>query len=265
MNRRIRSLSCLLAALISGIVFLSGCSTVPLTGRRALNLVPAGELASSSAAQFDQLKQETPISRNRKYNDMVQRVGENIAYVADPDIENADWEFVVFDDDNQVNAFAMPGGKVAVYTGLFKVVETEDDLAVVIGHEVAHVAANHGGERLSQNILLGLGTTALALGTSEMDSTDRALLLSAVGAGATVGVILPFSRHHESEADEIGLIYAAKAGYDPRAAIGFWQRMAAQSSGAKPPEFLSTHPADSTRVSRLTRLMPEAVRIYENR
>lgn len=217
-----------------------------------------------AASEFGQLKQETPISRNPKYNAMLQRVGERIAYVAAPDMPNAQWEFVVFDDDEQINAFAMPGGKVAVYTGIFKVAQTEDDLAVVVGHEIAHVAAGHGNERVSQQLLAAGGALALQIGTSDMDDSERQMLMAAYGAGATLGVILPYSRYHESEADEIGLIYAAKAGYDPRAAIGFWERMEAQKSGS-PPEFLSTHPSGSTRVRKLTELMPRAYEIYKNR
>ncbi len=259
--------SCLSFIMIALAISLgvSGCSTVPQTGRRALSLVPSGQLTSMASSQFDQLKQDTAVSRDPNYNSMVRQVGEAIAYIADPDIPNADWEFVVFDDDSQVNAFAMPGGKVAVYTGLFKVVQTEDDLAVVIGHEVAHVAAGHGGERMSQQILVSGGAALLAAGTADLDSKERALWLGAFGAGTSLGVILPFSRYHESEADEIGLIYAAKAGYDPRAAIGFWKRMAAQSGGQAPPEFMSTHPSGTTRVKRLTAMMPKAVSIFEGR
>jgi predicted Zn-dependent protease len=226
--------------------------------------MPDDQLAAMASAQFGQLKQSTPISRDPRQNAMLQRVGERIAYVAGPDIPNARWEFVVFEDDDQINAFAMPGGKVAVYSGIFKIARTEDELAVVVGHEIAHVAAGHGNERMSQQLLAAGGALALQLGTREMDANDQRLLMAAYGAGASVGVILPYSRFHESEADEIGLIYAAKAGYDPRAAIPFWQRMQAQQSGA-PPEFLSTHPAGSTRMRNLQALMPEAVAIYENR
>lgn len=256
---------CFLIPLFATLLFwTTGCHTVPQTGRSALHLVPSDQLASMASAQFGQLKQETPISRDPTYNAMVRRVGERIAYVAAPDMPNAQWEFVVFEDDEQINAFAMPGGKVAVYTGIFKIAKTDADLAVVIGHEVAHVAAGHGNERVSQQLLASGGALALQFGTSEMDSSKRQLIMAAYGAGATIGVILPYSRYHESEADEIGLMYAAKAGYDPRAAIGFWERMEAQKSGS-PPEFLSTHPSGSTRVRKLNELMPKAYEIYKNR
>ncbi|MGJ8640661.1 MAG: M48 family metallopeptidase [Opitutaceae bacterium] len=254
------------SVLIGALLALSGCHTVPQTGRSALHLVPNDELVASSAAQFGQLKQETPISRDPIYNAMLRRVGERIAYVAAPDIPNAQWEFVVFDDSSQINAFAMPGGKVAVYTGIFQIAKTDDDLAVVVGHEVAHVAAGHGNERVSHQMLAAGGALALQVGASmsDLDSDEQKMLMAAYGAGATVGVILPYSRYHESEADEIGLMYAAKAGYDPRAAIPFWERMAALSQGA-PPEFLSTHPAGSTRVRKLEELMPKALEAYRNR
>jgi predicted Zn-dependent protease len=257
---------CSLALLSGALLWFAGCTTVPQTGRSALHLVPSDELTSMSAAQFGELKQETPISRDPTYNAMVRRVGDRIAYVAGPDMPNAQWEFVVFDDDEQINAFAMPGGKVAVYTGIFKVAKSDADLAIVMGHEVAHVAAGHGNERMSQQMLATGGAFALNFGAemADMDSGDRALLMAAFGAGASYGVILPYSRYHESEADEIGLIYAAKAGYDPRAAIPFWERMAAQSNGA-PPEFLSTHPASSTRIRKLNELMPKAMQVYKNR
>lgn len=244
------------------LLVLAGCETVPQTGRSSLQLVPESQLASAAAAQFGQLKQETPISTDPTYNAMVRRVGERIAYVAAEDLPNADWEFVVFDDDSQINAFAMPGGKVAVYTGIFKIAQTDDELAVVIGHEIAHVTARHGGERVSQQLLAAGWALALQIGTRNMDAGERQLLMAAYGAGATLGVLMPYSRYHESEADQIGLLYSARAGYDPRAAIDFWQKMEAQKSGA-PPEFLSTHPSGETRIERLKQFMPKALLAWE--
>lgn len=246
---------CSLPSALLLVFLLSACHTVPQTGRSALHLVPGERLTAMASAQFAQLKQETPISNDRRYNAMVRRVGERIAYVAGPDMANAQWEFVVFEGDDQINAFAMPGGKVAVYTGMFKIIDSEDELAIVLGHEIAHVTAGHGNERVSQQLLAAGGALGLHFGTRDMSSSDRQLLMAAYGAGATLGIILPYSRHHESEADEIGLIYAAKAGYDPRAALTFWQKMAAESQGG-PPEFLSTHPSSETRIRRLNQLIP---------
>ena len=246
------------------IVLLTACTTVPHTGRSALHLVSDEELASSAAFQFNQLKQQTPISTDPTYNAMLRRVGERIADVAAPDMPtaNPDWEFVVFDDDSQINAFAMPGGKIAIYTGIFRVAKTDDDLAVVVGHEVAHVVAGHSNERVSQQMAAGLVGAGLSIGTYDMDSSERAAILAAYGAGASLGVLLPYSRTHESEADRIGLIYSAKAGYNPMAAIGFWERMEAESGGGAPPEFLSTHPASTTRINNIKRQLPEVMPLY---
>ncbi len=246
------------------VVFLTACTTVPHTGRSALHLVPENQLEADAALQFNQLKQQTPISTDPTYNAMLRRVGERIADIAGPDMPtaNPDWEFVVFDDDSQINAFAMPGGKVAVYTGIFRIAKTDDDLAVVVGHEVAHVVARHGNERVSQQIAAGVIGAGLAVGTHDMDSGERAAILAAYGAGASLGVLLPYSRTHETEADRIGLIYSAKAGYNPMAAIEFWERMEAESGGGGPPEFLSTHPAGSTRINNIKRQLPEVMPIY---
>ncbi len=246
------------------LLWFSGCHTVPHTGRSALHLVPTKQLISMASMQFERLKREAPISRDVNYNAMLRRVGERIAYVAAPDMPNAQWEFVVFDDPGRVNAFAMPGGKVAVYTGIFKVANTENDLAVVVGHEIAHISAGHGNERVSQQLLAAGGAMALQVGMEDIDSFDQQMLMAAYGASTTIGLILPHSRKHESEADEIGLIYAAKAGYDPRAAVGFWERMEAQKTGFTSPEFLSTHPSDSNRIDKINALMPKAYEIYKN-
>lgn len=245
---------------------LSGCYTVPRSGRTAFSFVPEEHLASAAADEFAKLKLTTPISNNPDYNNRVLRIGKRIAEVAKDDISGADWEFVVFEDDDQINAFAMPGGKVAVYTGLLKVVETDDELAVVIGHEVAHVAARHSNERFSYGLLQSglINIGAIALSGTGLGYTESEILLSAVGAGAELGVMLPFSREHENEADYIGLLYAAEAGYDPYAAITFWERIEAMDDDGGPSELLSTHPSGETRIRKLWTRMPEALRIYRN-
>lgn len=251
-------------SILAVLLLLTGCRSVPQTGRSQLSLVSDSQLASLSAQQFGQLKRESKLVTSGEQYEMVQRVGRRIAAVAGPDVPNANWEFILIDDNDMVNAFAMPGGKVAIYTGIFQAAQSEDDLAVVMGHEVAHVSARHGAERVSQQRLsqIGLSAAAIGVGFSDMDNTDRQLLMAGLGAGAAYGFILPYSRLHESEADEIGLMYAARAGYDPRAAIGFWQRMDQLSQGA-PPEFLSTHPSGTTRISDLQKLMPKAIQAYE--
>lgn len=250
--------------LLAVVTLLAGCYTVPQTGRSTVHLVPAQQLAAMAQAQFGQLKQQAPISQDPAQNAMLQRVGERIAYAVGTDLPNAQWEFVVFEDASQINAFAMPGGKVAVYSGLFQVVQSEADLAVVVGHEIAHVVAGHGNERMTQQLLAAGGALFIRYGTNGLSERERDILLLAYGAGASVGILLPYSRLHETEADKIGLLYAAKAGYDPRVAIDFWERMSAQQ-GNGPPELLSTHPSDATRMSQLRQYMPIAYQAYRQR
>ena len=251
--------------IISSFYFIS-CTTVPITGRSALHLISSEQLARMAAAQFGELKKQSSVSNNPKYTAMLERVGARIAGVVGTSalaLPNANWEFVVFDDPDQINAFAMPGGKVAVYTGLFDVVQTDADLAIVVGHEIAHVVAGHGAERVTQQLLAAGGALALNYGTDEMDSAERQLIMIGYGVTTTLGALLPYSRLHETEADEIGLIFSARAGYDPRVAVDFWKRMDAANEG-RPPEFLSTHPADATRQHQLSHLMPIALQEYYN-
>ncbi len=245
------------------LAFLTGCETVPGTGRSALNIMPENMMAQMGASSFAELKGQEKISANPKANAMLRRVGGKVATVAEPDFRDSkpNWEFVVFESAD-INAFALPGGKVGVYTGLLdKITLTDDELAIVVGHEVAHVTARHGNERLSQQLLAGAGGMALSAWMNNKDVHNKELYIAAYGAGVQYGVILPFSRDHESEADRIGLMYAARAGYDPRAALTVWKRMG-DNSGTKPPEWLSTHPSEATRTARLTRLMPEALVEY---
>ncbi len=254
--------------LLGLILGLSGCYTVPKTGRSALNLVSESRLSAASADEFVKIKLNEPISLNPDYNARVKKVGWRIAEVAKSDIPNADWEFVVFDNDDQINAFAMPGGKVGIYTGILRIIQNDDELAVVIGHEIAHVAARHSNERFSQksltSIFLRIGSVALSV--VGLGYYESQAVLSAVGAGAELGLMLPYSRKHENEADAIGLLYTAESGYDPHAAITFWERVEALSKkDGAPPEFLSTHPAGETRIRKLWAQMPEALEIYRNR
>ncbi|TVR50962.1 MAG: M48 family peptidase [Puniceicoccaceae bacterium] len=244
-------------------LFVAACYTVPETGRRSLSLIPASQEMAMGVSAFDQIKQQERLATDRAKIERVQRIGHRIAEAVGDDLPGAEWEFVLFENE-AVNAFALPGGKVGVFTGLLDLAETDDELAVVMGHEVAHVTARHGGERMSQIFALTAVGVALDAALSGQDQQTRALAMAAYGVGTTVGVILPYSRRAESEADEIGLIYMARAGYDPRAAITFWEKMAERAKGAsRPPEFLSTHPSDETRIARLQMLMPRALAIYE--
>lgn len=250
MNRPsfLRSILFAVAALL-----ISSCTTGP-------KFIPDAYLDSMAASQFSSMKKEVPISSNPAYNQQVTRVGTRVAEVVSSELPNAQWEFVVFEDE-ALNAFAMPGGKIGVYTGLLELCESDDELAAVMGHEVAHVLLEHANQRMSMALIITAGQVGAAYASREMEEDKQKALLAAIGLGAQLGVTLPFSRGHESQADERGIMIAARAGYNPQAAISFWEKMAGRSQGA-PPEFLSTHPAHGTRIRRLKEAMPEAMEIY---
>lgn len=242
------------------IAWVTGCSTVPVTGRHQLTLISASQEMELGLSSFEQLKKETPINKDPALNAMVQRVGKQIARVASPDMPNATWEFVVF-ESQEANAFCLPGGKVGIYTGILPITKTEAGLATVIGHEVAHATARHGGERISQAMLMQTGGQVLSTAVSAADPTWQSITQIAYGVGTKVGIELPHSRSQESEADHIGLIYMARAGYDPNEAVAFWQRFQSythQAGGTGGPSFLRTHPLDETRIRQLRELMPNA-------
>jgi metalloendopeptidase OMA1, mitochondrial len=245
-----------LAALVA---IFTGCTTVPVTGRSQLNLMSPGQEMQLGLTSFDQLKKETPVSKDATANALVQKVGKRIAAVAQADMPDAQWEFVVF-ESKEANAFCLPGGKVGVYTGILQITKDEGGMATVLGHEIAHAVARHGGERMSEAMLLQTGGQVLSASTANVDPRWQAIASVAYGVTSKVGVELPHSRGQESEADEIGLIYMARAGYDPEAAVGFWQRFGAFSAqqGNNTPAFLRTHPTDETRVRQLQALMPRA-------
>ncbi len=246
------------AALGSILLSLTACSTVPVTGRHSLNLVSEGQEMELGLSSFDQLKKETPINKDPTVNALVQRVGKRIAAVATKDMPNAQWEFVVF-ESKEANAFCLPGGKVGVYTGLLPITQDEAGLATVVGHEVAHAVARHGAERMSEAMVMQTGSQVL--GSAMADSQWQSAALLAYGLGSKVGRELPHSRKQELEADQIGLTYMARAGYDPESAIGFWQRFSdfnKQSGASKPPALLSTHPVDDVRIQQLRELLPAA-------
>ena len=236
---------------------LTACQNVPITGRHQLQLLSAGQEASMGLAAYQDVLKKEKISHDPALNEMVTRIGGRIA--AATGRGDFQWEFKVIDDDKTANAFCLPGGKVAVYTGLMPIAKDDAGLAAVIGHEVAHAIARHGAVRVSQQLVLEGATVAAVLATR--DSSKGNLYGSLIGAGATLGVLLPYSRLHESEADRMGLIYMAKAGYDPHAAADLWKRMAAQDKG-KTPEFFSTHPADATRIRQIEGWLPEAMGYY---
>lgn len=240
------------------LLLIAGCTTTPVSNRSALILVPFSQEVAMGHQAFDEILQKEKPSQDQELIAIVERVGRRIAAVTKmPDL---DWEFKVIESDQQ-NAFALPGGKTAIYTGILPVCANEAGLAAVMGHEVAHVIARHGAQRMSQQILLTTGMTVAAVSMS--NRRDHQLIMGALGLGVNYGVVLPFSRGMESESDEIGLIYMARAGYDPAEAERFWTRFAQMKTGPKPPEFMSTHPADTTRINDIRRLLPKARAIYQ--
>lgn len=240
-----------------------GCATVSETGRSQLMLVSPAQETELGLTEFQRMKASLPISKDSAANAMLQRVGQRVAAVAP--LPNAQWEFVLFDEPKTPNAFCLPGGKVGVYTGILPITQNEAGLATVIGHEVAHAVARHGGERISEGLVLqGLGT-ALDVALKNNSDLTRTVVLGAYGIGGQVGVALPHSRKQELEADHLGLLYMARAGYNPQEAVAFWKRFAAYKGGGGQIEFLSTHPVDATRIQQLEGLMPEAVQEYQTR
>lgn len=247
------------------------CSTVPITGRSQLNLIPASEINTLSFQQYDEFLKQNKLSTDAANTQMVKRVGQNIQHAVEAyfaqnnlskELSGYAWEFNLVESE-EVNAWCMPGGKVVVYTGILPITKDETGLAVVMGHEIAHAIAQHGNERMSQGLLQQLGGMALSVALKNEPELTQNLFMTAYGVGTTVGVMLPFSRKHESEADRLGLIFMAMAGYNPNTAVDFWTRMSAMKGGAAPPEWLSTHPSDDTRISDLKKHMPEALQYYK--
>jgi predicted Zn-dependent protease len=241
----------------------------PLTGRSRLALVPAGQLRAMSEQEYDKLLRQSTLSDDAEAVAMVRRVGERIrrgteAYLAERGLQHRiadfNWAFNLIESE-EVNAFCMPGGKVAVYTGMLPVAKSEAGLAVVMGHEIAHAVLEHGREQMSRQLLVQFGGLALGRALAERGERARGAFLGIYGAAASLGFLLPHSRQQEHEADRLGLFFTARGGYDPRAAIGFWRRLRAAKEG-RMPVFLSTHPADEERIRRLQRLMPRALEQY---
>jgi len=261
---------CLILIMITGPVFI-GCTQVPITGRRSLQLVPESELMTMSLKEYRQVIDNNKLSTDQDKVLMVRKVGNRIAKAAEAfladmgrenQIRNYHWEFNLIQDDKVVNAWVMPGGKAAVYTGILPYTKDENGLAVVLGHEVGHAIAQHGNERMSQALLANMGAVALSAALAQKPNQTRELFMTVYGVGTNVGVLLPYSRLQESEADRIGLMLMARAGYDPRAAVPFWERMNREEK-TRTPEFLSTHPAPSTRIADIERYIPEAMPYYQ--
>lgn len=246
-------------AALSGLVILAACVTLDESGKQAFILMTPDEELQMGVASFNQLKQSGKISHDPAANAQVQRVAQRL--IPQVRVPGAQWEVLVFDDPSP-NAFALPGGKIGVHTGILPLTQNDDGLAAVLGHELAHVTLRHGGQRVSQQLMVGLGSAAIDVGLAMNDVKHRGEIMSGLGVGATLGLVLPFSRGHELEADRYGLIYMARAGYNPEEAVAFWQRMKdySERSGGKPPEWLSTHPADENRIAQIKQLLPEVMK-----
>jgi predicted Zn-dependent protease len=236
------------------------CARAPYTGRRQLLMVSESREAALGEQVFKELKRRQRPASDPKLHTIVQRVGRRLAAAAHrPDFR---WEFVVF-EEKEANAFCLPGGKVGVFTGLFKYIESDGDLATVLAHEIGHVLARHAGERLSQSLLADLGGLGLSLGLGGANPYAGQAILQGYQLGTTVGFMLPYSRKQEYEADRIGLILMAKAGYDPALGIAFWEKWSAREKGRRSwPQFLSTHPKDANRLQAMKACLPEARRYY---
>lgn len=261
--------------LLSSIVLLLAlaCTQNAITGRNQLSLVSDGQMQEMAVSQYKQFLTENKVvtATQSKDAEMVKRIGKRIASavtiyykgkgLAD-ELQGYNWEYNLV-QSNEVNAWCMPGGKIVVYTGILPVTQNEAALAVVVGHEVAHAILKHGSERMSQSLMQQLGGVALSVALANKPAQTQNLFMQAYGLGSTVGAILPHSRQQELEADRYGLIYTALAGYDPRQSVPLWERMAKLSNGQKPPEFMSTHPAEQTRIEQLQKYMNEALQYYK--
>ena len=241
------------------VFIITACATTPVSNRSALILIPQSQEISLGKQSYEQILKKEKESEDANLTQIVSRVGQRIVAVSD--MPKLDWEFKLIESDTK-NAFALPGGKVAIYTGLLSVAKNEAGLATIMSHEIAHVIARHGAQRMTQQILLQ--GAMLGAGLSMKNNTQRNIILSALGVGVLYGFTLPFSRSHESEADQIGLLYMARAGYDPNEALQYWQRFSKVKDGKAPPEWASTHPADTTRMQGLRKYFSRAKYDYQN-
>ena len=257
-------------SVLMSLLLLAGCSSVPLTGRKQVLLVSDQEVLASSLTQYNDYIKTATKSTDKAKSAMVTRVGQRIAAATEQylrengmadEVKNFSWEFNLVKDP-QVHAFCMPGGKIVVYEGLLPLVASEDELAVVVGHEVAHAVAKHSNERMSQQLMAQYGAALLGVAVSDKSAAVQKAASAVYGIGAQYGVMLPFSRKHESEADYMGLVFMTMAGYNPDVAVNFWKKMSAGSGGSTP-EFMSTHPSDATRIADIQKALPAIKAKYQ--
>jgi predicted Zn-dependent protease len=251
-------------------LFIESCSTVPLTGRKQLSLVPESEMVTLGLTNYATFLKANTISTDKVNTALVNKVGTNIShavikYMTENNIlsrlDGYTWEFNLIKNDTTQNAWCMPGGKVVVYSGILPVTKDENGLAVVLSHEIAHAVAQHGNERMSQELAVQMGGIALSEAVKNKPAETQAIFNAAYGVGSQLGVMLPYSRKHELEADKLGLIFMAMAGYDPATAVAFWERMSTLGNSSSI-ELMSTHPSDARRISEIQKALPEAMKYY---
>ena len=249
---------------------IAGCSVVPITGRKQISILPESEMIAMGLASYEEFMKENPVSSDKVNSTVVKEIGTSISdavnyFFAANNLESRlagyQWEYSLV-ESKVPNAFCLPGGKVVVYSGILPYTADKNGLAVVISHEIAHAVARHGNERMSQQLLIQLGGVALSEAVKNKPEETRSIYNTVYGIGSQVGVLLPYSREHELEADKLGLIFMALAGYDPQTAVGFWERMS-KTGGDKPPEFLSTHPSDASRIRKIRDALPEVMQYYK--
>ncbi len=268
MNKITKSFLLLLALAL----IYQACSVVPFTGRRQLSILPESEMIAMGFASYDEFMKENPPSSDRANSSMVREIGSTISNAVEfffsangmeTRLDGYKWEYSLV-NSKVPNAFCLPGGKVVVYSGILPFTADRNGLAVVLSHEIAHAVARHGNERMSQQMLIQLGGIALSEAVKNKPEETKNIYNTVYGVGAQMGVVLPYSRDHELEADKLGLIFMALAGYDPNSAIAFWERMSA-AGGQKPAEFMSTHPSDQRRIAKIKEAMPEIMQYYKKR
>lgn len=254
-----------IAASLIVLLILTSCGSVPLTGRKQMLLVSDSEVLTASLTQYDEYIKTAPKSTDKTKTATVERVGKRIAAATEEylrqngmtsEINNFSWEFNLIKSD-EINAFCMPGGKIVVYEGLLPLAASDDELAVVVGHEVAHAVAKHSNERMSQEILAQYGASVVDAALSNKSAATQQIGNTVFGLGAQLGVMLPYSRKHELEADYMGLVFMTMAGYNPNKAVSFWQKMSAASGGGNASDFMSTHPNDNKRIAQIQQYLPE--------
>ena len=259
-------------ALFSCLTLATACTTVPITGRRQLSLVSDGQVLGLAQQQYQQVLDTSKVVKSGAQEAMVKRVGQRIQQAVETyfrqqnqsqQLAGYQWEFNLIQSPEQ-NAWCMPGGKVVVYTGILPITQDENGLAVVLGHEISHAVAKHGSERMSQGLVQQLGGQALGVALANNSAMTRQVASQAFGVGSQLG-LLSYGRSQESEADHLGLIFMAMAGYDPKGATEFWKRMDARAGGAAQPEFLSTHPSNGTRIADIQKELPQALKYYKPR